>query len=63
MEFEVLTKEGTSSGKIELPDGVFAVKAKTHLLHEAVRSYLMNQRQGTRSTKTRSEVKASGRKP
>jgi large subunit ribosomal protein L4 len=39
------------------------VSAKEHVLYEAVRSYLTNQRQGTRSTKGRSEVKASGRKP
>ena len=63
MEFEVLTKDGTSSGKMELPDNIFSVVAKTHVLHEAVKAYLVNQRQGTRATKTRSEVKASGRKP
>jgi len=63
MEFEVLTREGVSSGKIELPDDVFAVNAKGHVLYEAVRSYLNNQRQGTRSTKGRSEIRASGRKP
>jgi large subunit ribosomal protein L4 len=63
MEFEVMTREGVSSGKMELPDNVFAVTPKEHVLYEAVRSYLTNQRQGTRSTKGRSEVKASGRKP
>ncbi|MFH1311914.1 MAG: 50S ribosomal protein L4 [Candidatus Eisenbacteria bacterium] len=63
MEFEVVTREGTSSGKIDLPDSVFNVSAKKDLLHQAVRSYLANRRQGTSSTKTRSEVKASGKKP
>jgi large subunit ribosomal protein L4 len=63
MEFEVVTKDGTSSGKMELPDSVFSVVAKTHVLHEAVKAYLANQRQGTRATKGRSEVRASGRKP
>jgi large subunit ribosomal protein L4 len=63
MEFEVITREGASSGKMDLPDNVFAVTARGHVLHEAVRSYLTNQRQGTRSTKGRSEVKAGGRKP
>jgi large subunit ribosomal protein L4 len=63
MEFEVMTREGVSSGKIDLPDNVFGVAAKEHVLYEAVRSYLTNQRQGTRSTKGRSEVNASGRKP
>jgi large subunit ribosomal protein L4 len=63
MEFEVVTKDGTSSGKMELPDNVFSVVAKTHVLHEAVKAYLYNQRQGTRATKGRSEVRASGKKP
>ena len=63
MEFDVITQDGVSSGKMDLPDSVFGVTAKEHVLHEAVRSYLTNQRQGTRSTKGRSEVKASGRKP
>jgi len=63
MEFEVVTKDGTSSGKMELPDSVFGVVAKTHVLHEAVKAYLANQRQGTRATKTRAEVNASGKKP
>jgi large subunit ribosomal protein L4 len=63
MEIEVVTREGASSGKIDLPDSVFAVKVKRHLLYEAVRSYRANQRQGTSSTKGRSEIRASGRKP
>ncbi len=63
MEIAILTKEGTSVGKIDLPEEVFNVSANKHLLHEAVCCYLANQRQGTASTKTRSEVKASGRKP
>jgi large subunit ribosomal protein L4 len=63
MEFEVVSREGTSSGKIDLPDDVFNVKANKHLMHEAVRSFLANRRQGTSSTKGRSEIRASGRKP
>jgi large subunit ribosomal protein L4 len=63
MEFEVMTKDGASSGKIDLPDNVFNVVAKPHVMHEAVKAYLANQRQGTRATKGRSEVKASGKKP
>ena len=62
MEVEVLNKAG-GAGKIDLPDGVFNVKPKKTVLYEAVRSYLANQRQGNASTKGRSEVKASGRKP
>lgn len=62
MEVEVLNKEG-SAGKIDLPDGVFKVRPRKKVLYEAVRSYLANQRRGNASTKGRSEVKASGRKP
>ncbi len=62
MEVEVLNKAG-GGGKIDLPDGVFNVKPKKTVLYEAVRSYLANQRQGNASTKGRSEVKASGKKP
>jgi large subunit ribosomal protein L4 len=63
MEFEVITPEGASSGKIDLPDSVFNMKPRRHLMHQAVVSYLANQRQGTSSSKGRSEVRASGRKP
>jgi len=63
MEFEVVNSSGQSSGKITLPDEVFNVKTKKHLIYEAVKSYMANQRLGTARTKTRSEVKASGRKP
>ncbi|HVP56952.1 MAG TPA: 50S ribosomal protein L4 [bacterium] len=63
MELEVITTSGASSGKIQLPDEVFNVKAKKHLVYEAVKSYMANQRLGTAHAKTRSEVKASSRKP
>ena len=63
MEFEVINTSGASSGKIELPDSVFNVKPQKHLVYEAVKSYMANQRLGTAHTKTRSEVNASGKKP
>jgi large subunit ribosomal protein L4 len=63
MEFEVITTSGASSGKIELPDSVFNVKVKQHLVYEATKSFMANQRLGTAHSKTRSEVKASGKKP
>jgi large subunit ribosomal protein L4 len=63
MEFDVLNASGQTSGKIDLPDSVFNVKAKKHLMYESVKFYLANQRLGTAKAKTRTEVKASGRKP
>lgn len=63
MEFDVINASGESSGKITLPDSVFNVKTKEHLVYEAEKSYMANQRLGTATTKTRTEVKASGKKP
>ncbi|MBW1722267.1 MAG: 50S ribosomal protein L4 [Deltaproteobacteria bacterium] len=55
-----LQKEKTS--EMELRDDVFQVPIKTHVLHEVVVSQLNARRSGNASTKTRSEVKRSGRK-
>lgn len=50
-------------GDMELPDEIFAVPLRRHLLWEYVRIYRANQRQGTASTKTKAEVRGGGRKP
>jgi large subunit ribosomal protein L4 len=54
---------GAEVGAIELADSVFAVEVNAAVLHAAVRAYLLNQRQGTQSTLTRTEVSGGGRKP
>jgi large subunit ribosomal protein L4 len=54
---------GEQVGDIELSDDVFGIEINTHVLYEAVKVYLANQRQGTQSAKTRSEVRGGGRKP
>lgn len=54
---------GSQIGDIELNDDVFGVKVNTHVMYEAVKNYLANQRQGTQSAKTRAEVRGGGRKP
>ena len=54
---------GKEVGEITLSEKVFGKKVNEALLHTAVRAYLMNQRQGTQSTLTRSEVSGGGRKP
>jgi large subunit ribosomal protein L4 len=59
---DVKNLEGKTVGKIELADGVFAVRVNPHLLHETSRWYLNSQRAGTHKTKGRSEVQGSGRK-
>ena len=55
--------EGSKIGDIELSDKVFAQEVNKVALHEVVVNYLANQRQGTQSTKTRSEVRGGGIKP
>ena len=54
---------GEQVGDIELKDSVFGVDISTAAMHEMVKNYLANQRQGTQSTKTRTEVRGGGRKP
>ena len=50
-------------GEIELNDLVFGIEANKAAMHTMVVNYLANQRQGTQSTKTRTEVRGGGRKP
>ncbi len=59
----VYNMEGKEVGSIELNDAVFGVEINEHLVHMAVVSQLANNRQGTQSAKTRSEVSGGGRKP
>ena len=54
---------GKSVGEMELADSVFGIKPNKSVLHAAVVNYLANQRQGTQSTLTRTEVRGGGRKP
>lgn len=62
MQVPVYNLSGQEVDRIELSDAVFGVPANTALLHQAVVRQLANQRQGTHSTKTRSEVAGSTRK-
>ena len=54
---------GAKVGDIELNDSVFGVEVRPDVMHEVVVNYLANQRQGTQSTKTRTEVSGGGIKP
>ncbi len=54
---------GAEVGKMTLSDKVFGADVNAAVLHTAVKAYLANQRQGTQSTLTRSEVSGGGRKP
>ena len=60
---KVMDMAGKEVGEITLSDAVFGAEVNGAVLHIAVKSYLANQRQGTQSTKTRSEVSGGGKKP
>ena len=60
---KVMDMAGKEVGTIELSEKIFGAEVNAALLHTAVRTYLMNQRQGTQSTLTRSEVSGGGKKP
>ena len=55
--------DGSETGTIELSDDVFGIEINQNTVHEVVKNYLANQRQGTQSAKTRSEVRGGGAKP
>ena len=54
---------GKQTGSMELSADIFGIEPNVAVMHSAVINYLANQRQGTQSTKTRSEVSGGGRKP
>ncbi len=54
---------GNKKGEVELKAEVFGCEVNVPVLHSVVRAYLLNQRQGTQSTKTRAEVSGGGIKP
>ena len=62
-KFDVLDMNGKKVSTIELSDAVFGMTPNEKVMHAAVVNFLANQRQGTQSTKTRSEVSGGGKKP
>ena len=60
---KVVNMAGKEVGELTLSEKVFGASVNEAVLHTAVRAYLMNQRQGTQSTLTRTEVSGGGRKP
>ena len=55
--------DGSEAGTIELSEKVFGAEYNEPLIHQAVVTRLANERQGTKSTLTRTEVRGGGRKP
>ncbi len=60
---KMLNMAGQEAGTIELNDELFGIEPNENAVHEVVKNYLANQRQGTQSAKTRAEVRGGGRKP
>jgi len=60
---DVYNMEGTVTGSIELSDAIFGIEPNQDVLHSVVLNMLANRRQGTHSTKTRSEVSGGGKRP
>lgn len=62
-EIKVVDMAGKEVGTMELSDKIFGAEVNAAVLHSAVVAYLSNQRQGTQSTLTRTEVSGGGKKP
>jgi large subunit ribosomal protein L4 len=63
MTIDIKRIDGSSAGSFELPESVFGIEPNIPVMHQAVKMYLANQRQGTHKTKSRGEVSGSTRKP
>ena len=59
----IYNMEGAKTGSMEVSDAIFAADINKAVLHAVVVNQLANKRQGTQSTKTRTEVAGGGRKP
>ena len=60
---QVVDMQGKNVGSVDLADSIFGIEPNAAVMHQMVVSYLANQRQGTQSALTRSEVSGGGRKP
>ena len=59
----VLNMQGQEVGQQELSEAVFGIEPNVSVMNDMVKNYLANQRQGTQSALTRSEVSGGGKKP
>jgi len=60
---DVRSVDGSTTGSVELPDGVFGITPNVAVMHQVVTAQLAGARAGTQSTKTRAEVRGGGAKP
>jgi large subunit ribosomal protein L4 len=59
----IFDQKGQSAGQLDLPEGVFGLKPRSHHLWRSVTTHLSNQRLGTVKTKRKGEVSGGGKKP
>jgi large subunit ribosomal protein L4 len=59
----VVDQAGAVTGNVDLPEAIFGIEPNEPVMHQALLRQLANGRQGTASTKTRSDVRGGGRKP
>ena len=62
-KIDVYNIEGKKVSDVELKEEIFGIEPNEAIVHSVVVNYLANQRQGTKSTKTRAEVSGGGKKP
>jgi large subunit ribosomal protein L4 len=63
METKLYNQEGAAIGTVVLNEKIFGIEPNAHVVHQYVVNYLANQRQGTSSSKGRSDVSGGGSKP
>lgn len=63
MQLAVYNMTGEQVSEAEVSDSIFGIEPNQAVMHAMVVNYLANQRQGTQSTLTRTEVSGGGRKP
>ncbi|MBR1796799.1 MAG: 50S ribosomal protein L4 [Clostridiales bacterium] len=62
-KLDIYNLSGAVTGSIELSDAIFAIEPNKHAIAAVIRNQLANRRQGTSSTKTRSETRGGGKRP
>ena len=62
-KIDVYSIDGKKVKEINLNEAIFGIEPNEAVVHSVLVNFLANQRQGTQSTKTRSEVRGGGRKP
>ena len=62
-KIDVYNIEGKKVNTVDLKEEIFGIEPNEEIVHSVLVNYLANQRQGTQSTKTRSEVRGGGKKP